>query len=67
MELAVVVAVVVAEQIDLDQPGSGVVPGGPGFHRDRGLQQAARFGMDGPCRDEQALQVGLEVAVHGGW
>ena len=39
VEVAVVVAAFVADQVDLDDPGDGVVPLGPGLEWDRGLQQ----------------------------
>ncbi|WIY81382.1 hypothetical protein QQ658_07420 [Propionimicrobium sp. PCR01-08-3] len=45
MELAVVVAAFVADQVDLDEAGDGVVPLGPGFEWDRGLQQGSGTGV----------------------
>ena len=38
------VAAVVANQVDLDEPGSGVVPVGPGTHRNLTFQQRPRLG-----------------------
>ena len=38
------VAAVVADQVDLDEPGSGVVPVGPGAHRDLTFEQRSRLG-----------------------
>src|SRR5262245_24733471 len=38
------VAAVVPDQVDLDEPGSGVVPLGPGTHRDLAFEQRSRFG-----------------------
>ena len=38
------VAAVVADQVDLDEPGSRVVPLGPGAHRDLAFEQRSRLG-----------------------
>jgi hypothetical protein len=37
------VAAVVPDQVDLDEPGSSVVPLGPGAHRDLALEQRSRL------------------------
>lgn len=44
-EVAIVVASLVADQIDLHEPGFGVVPFPPCLHRDRGLQHRPRPGV----------------------
>src|SRR5437660_208016 len=42
------VAAVVPDQVDLDEPGSRVVPHGPGTHRDLALEQRPRLGANTP-------------------
>ncbi len=66
VEGAVVVAAFVADQVDLDEPGFGVVPLGPGLEWDRGLQQRAGFGVGDAFGSDQSGAVGLQVPVHGG-
>ncbi len=51
------------DQIDLHETGSGLIPFGPGPHRDRVLQQRSRLGM-GPAPRIQFGPVRLEPAVN---
>ena len=44
-EVAVVVPALVADQVDLDEPGPVLIPVGPGPDRDLGLQQRPRLGV----------------------
>ena len=61
-ELAARVAPLVADEVDLDEPGFVLVPLGPGADRDLGLEQRAGLGVRtpsyakfGPLRPEMAI------------
>ncbi len=71
-ERAVVVAALVADQVDLHEPGHGVVPLAPGLHRDRRLQHRPGPGVadrlpghqPGPGRGEPAVDRGRRHRQH---
>lgn len=65
-ELGVVVAAFVRDQVDLHEPGNGVVPLVPGLHRDRTFQQRPRPGhRDALTGDETGPGSG-QAPVDGG-
>ena len=59
------VAAVVADQVDLDEPGSGVVPVGPGPHRDLTFEQRSRLGGATPLEPIFRPFTG-QAAIDGG-
>jgi hypothetical protein len=66
VERAVVVAAVVADQVDLQEPGAGVVPVVPGLHGDRGLEHAAGAGHRLAFGGDQTGPIGTQPPVDGG-
>ena len=59
------VAAVVPDRVDLDEPGSGVVPLGPGAHRDLAFEQRSRLGAHTPPELVFGSLIG-QAAIDGG-
>lgn len=59
------VAALVGDQVDLHEPGPGLVPVGPGPDRDLGFQQRAGFGQR-PAPGLPASPLGGQAAIDGG-